>query len=121
MSTWEGDVCPVGGWRGTLAAFFSVLEKKTENSSGALDAGLTDRKQSRNKAHRRDFYSHTAPVCLLQNSPATTGKQKSALNCGSFQRGNIHYSPVPAAESVLMAFQVTGFHPLSWNTGREVS
>lgn len=55
MSIWEGDVCLVGGWRGTLAAFFSVLEKKTENSSGALAAGLTDRKQSRDKAQRRDF------------------------------------------------------------------
>lgn len=56
-----GDVClaswrvKAGGWKGTLAAFFSILEKKTENSSEALAAGLTDRKQPRNKAQRRDF------------------------------------------------------------------
>lgn len=67
MSIWEGDVCLVGGWRGTLAAFFSVLEKKTENSSEALDAGLTDRKQSRNKAHRRDFTA-TQLLCVCSRT-----------------------------------------------------
>lgn len=57
----QGDVClaswhvKAGGWRGTLAAFFSILEKKTENSSEALAASLTDRIQPRNKAQRRDF------------------------------------------------------------------
>lgn len=44
-----------GGWRGTLTAFFSILEKKTQNSSEAPAAGLTDRKQPRHKAHRGDF------------------------------------------------------------------
>jgi len=56
-----GDVClasrhvKAGGWRGSLAAFFSILEMKTENSSEALAAGLTDRKQPRNEAQRTDF------------------------------------------------------------------
>lgn len=56
-----GDVClaswrvKAGGWRGTLAAFFSILEKKTENSSEALAASLTDRKKTQEQSAERDF------------------------------------------------------------------
>lgn len=56
-----GDVClaswrvKAGGWRGTLAAFFSILEKKTENSSEALAASLTDRKKNPGTKCREGF------------------------------------------------------------------
>lgn len=69
-----GDVClaswhvKAGGWRGTLAAFFSILEKKTENSSEALAAGLTDTKQPRNKAQRRDFKATQAPLSVCSRT-----------------------------------------------------
>lgn len=92
-----------------MAAFFSVLEKKTENSSGALAAGLTDRKQSRNKAQRRDF----TPPSSCVSAPELSCCHRERDECSDlrfFQRGNIHYSPLPAAESVLTAFQVPGFY-----------
>lgn len=73
-----------GGCGGTLPAFFSMLAKKTENSSEALAAGLADTQQSRSQAQTWDFKAIQLPR-LLQGSPATTGKGKSAVNCGSLK------------------------------------
>lgn len=100
-----------------------LLSLRKENREFLRSTGCWPdwQKTIQEQSAEKGFCSHPAPVCLLQNSPATTGKGKSALNCGSFQRGNIRYSPLPAAESMLMAFQVTGFQPLLWNTGKEVS
>lgn len=98
-----------------------LLSLRKENREFLRSTGCwPDRQKTiQEQSTEKGFYSHPAPVCLLQNSPAATGKRESALNCSSLQRGNIHYSPLPAAESVLMAFQRISV-PLV-DTGREVS
>lgn len=111
----KGDVClsswrvKAGGCRGTLPAFFSMLAKKTENSSEALAAGLTDTKQPRSKAQRWDFKAIQL-LCLLQENELPPGKEECS-ELRLFSKRHHPLLPLPAAEHVLTTFQVTGFHP----------